>query len=361
MGNSRRHWRAAGAMALLVTVLPACANLDTEGDKAGSRSAVVLRMAQSGYGPTDAMNHFIDSVAALSGGEVEILPINAYGAFAPDAEVQLVRGVAAGEVDLGWVSAASFDSTGATSLEALSAPFLLHSYAAENAVLASPLADRLLAGLDAAGVTGLSVSAGALQMPVSVEHALLRPSDWKGLTVGTYQSVVMEQTIRALGATPYRTFGDPRARALDAGVIQAFPFGFPGYSSGDLPTKAPYVASNVRLWMNPAVTFANPERLAGLSRQQHDWLVQAADETERYAAALFLDQTQAIETSCELGGHLVQATPAELAALRRAVDSVYVTLEADPETRSAIAEIRQIAATTPAEPESPLPSACSRG
>lgn len=358
MSRPRRRASALAAVGLVLSLTTACANLATGGDKAGSRSPVVLSLATSGYGPSDALTVFVESVDRLSHGEVRINVVGAFGSYAADSEIQIVRAVAAGDLDLGSVGSNTFDSVGVTSLEALSAPLLIDSYALENAVLASPLADQLLEGIKRAGVTGLGMSPGHFQLPIARDRALLDPADWQGVSFGSYPSVVQYKAIRALGARPVGAIGEGRGHALDTGEIQAFNLGFPGYGRGDYPTKAPYVSVNVRLWAGIGVTIGNSARVARLTAQQREWLQQAAAETETYAAGLDADEGDSIQSACDKGAHLESATATQLAAVRSAFDPLYAELRSDPETSRAIDQIQRLSSNTTPEPMPHLPSAC---
>lgn len=77
---------------------------------------------------------------------------------AADNEQRFVRAVAAGEVDLGWVGTRAFAELGVTSLEALTAPFLVDSYALQAAILDSDLPERMLGAFF--GTTGLTPVVG---------------------------------------------------------------------------------------------------------------------------------------------------------------------------------------------------------
>lgn len=359
MNAANRPWLVVTAVTVVTCLLPACGPVGTAGDKAGGGAHVSLRLAGAAYAPGETTTHFIKALENMSHGTLTIVTTNAFGAYAPDAEIQVIRAVAAGDVDLGWVGSRAFDSVGVTSLEALSAPMLISSYAVENAVLASPLADDLLAGVRSAGVTGIGISPGTLQLPIGVSHALVTRTDWSGVTFGTYTSVVQEQTIRALGATPFQAFGEFREHALDTREIQGFHIGLPFYGSSDLPAKAPYVTLNERLWAQSDVSFINPEALARLTRQQREWLFTAAADTELYAARIGADEETAVRAACAKGARMVRATPDQLAAMKSALKTVYDGLEKDPQTSQAIAQIRHLAQVTPAEAEMPVPSGCS--
>src|SRR5207237_7307101 len=56
---------------------------------------------------------------------------------------------------------------------------------------------------------------------------------------------------------------------------------------------------------------------------------------------------------CKLGARLVNASPAQLAALRRAFRPVYAALDEDPQTRAAIVEIERLKQSTPPGPGLP--------
>ncbi|MEO7234194.1 MAG: TRAP transporter substrate-binding protein DctP [Lapillicoccus sp.] len=315
-------------------------------------------MANTAYGPGASLTRFAEVVDRLSGGEVRIEVVNAFGSYAADAQIQAVRAVAAGEMDMGLVGSSTFDSAGVTSLEPLSAPLLIDSYALENAVLADPLADRLLEGLSAAGVTGMGMGPGHFQLPIARDRALLDVGDWQGVSFGTYPSAVQDKAIRALGARPFWAFGINRAHALDNGEIQGFNLGLPAYGGSDLPTKAPYVAVNVRLWASIEVTIGNPARIGRLSDQQRGWLKQAAADAEAYAASLVVNESDSIRGACDQGARLVTATADQLAALRAAFAPLYAELRSNPETNRAIDEIQKLASITAPESAPDLPSVC---
>ncbi|MEO6511184.1 MAG: TRAP transporter substrate-binding protein DctP [Nocardioides sp.] len=346
-------------LTVLISLLAACGSTDLGGgDKAGTRSPVVLTVATSGYAPGDTLAHFMEAVERLSGGDIRFDVVSAFGSYAADSEVQMVRAIAAGELDLGSVGSRTFDLLGVTSLEALSAPLLIDSYALEKAVLASPVADQLLGGLDEVGVTGIAMSPSYFQVPIARDHALVDPRAWQGVSLGTYPSVIQEEAIRALGARPVGVIGTFREHALDTDEIQAFNVGLPFYGGDDLPTKARYVAVNVRLWAQIDVIAGNSTVIDDLSPQQRGWLGQAATDTEAYAARVLVDEPEGIQAACQQGARMVKASPEQLAALRSAFDPLYAELRSDPETSAALDEIQDLASSTTPEAAPHVPSTC---
>src|SRR5262245_10717479 len=146
---------AAAALACLVA---GCAA--PGGSKAGGAAApVLLRIAtvNSGLGYTPPIGYFADRVAQLSGVNVRLEDVSRVGNCTPAAEQQVVRGVAAGTFDLGFVGTRIFDTLGVRSFQALTAPMLIDSYPLERAVIGSGIPRQMLAGLGRLRVIGLAV------------------------------------------------------------------------------------------------------------------------------------------------------------------------------------------------------------
>src|SRR5262249_61431702 len=189
-----------------------------------SHRPVILRFASATGDLSDvpSVENFVTWVEELSKGNIRVEVVNEWGNFQPDAEVQVVRAVASGKVDLGWAGSRVFDSIGLSGVGVLSAPRLVDSYPLEEAVLASPIAPRLLGSLEGVGVTGLAMLPDALPRPIGAHRRLLGPASWHGVAFGTYLSAVQGQAIRALGARPIVAFGPFRLHALEIGAINGF-------------------------------------------------------------------------------------------------------------------------------------------
>jgi len=362
-----RPGRAGTLLALALAVAAAAGCSASAGaDKAGGTGAagrpVVLRMASTPSGPSDAppVADFIQRVGVLSGGSVQIQVINQWGDYAPGAEAQVVRAVATGQVDLGWAGSRVFDTVGVPGFGALSAPMLIDSYPLENAVLKSTLPARMLAGLNRLNVTGLAVLGDVLRHPIAVHRPLLAPVGWLGLSIGTYRSGVQEQAIRVLGATPVVAFGPYRTHDLATAQIQGFELDVQRYVQFGLVASARYVTANVTLWPQFDVLFANPARLASLAPQQRAWLEQAAADAARNSVPLVAGQNGPyIKQACAMGARFATATPADLAALRQSLSVVYQNLETDPQTSAFLRQIQQLKKSTLPDPGPAIPAGCA--
>ena len=352
------------ALAVAVVTAAGC-SASTNGDKAGGGPPIgplVLRMASIPWNPSDAppVADFIRRVSALSRGSIQVKVLNQWGLYAPSAEAQVIRATAAGQVDLGWAGSRVFDTIGVPAWGALSAPMLIDSYPLETAVLKSSLPARMLAQLSRVHVAGLAVLGDTLRHPIAVRRPRLAPADWRGLSIGTYRSGVQEQAIRALGATPVVAFGPNRTHDLATGRIQGFEFDVQRYVHNVPASSARYVTANAVLWPQFDVLFANPARLASLTAQQHTWLRQASQQAAADSVSLVAGQNgPSVRQACALGARFATATPADMAAMRKAFAPVYRGLEADQQTGAFIRQIQQLKQTTRPGTAPAIPAGCA--
>lgn len=355
------------ALLVAAAALSGCGDGSRSADKAGgtaSKPVVLMLATTSSAGLSDAppIQEFARRVARLSDGALRIKAVPQWGNLAPDSEARLVRAVAAGTVDLGWVGSRAFDVLGVSSFSALSAPMLIDSYRLEAEVMSSDMPARMLAGLKPLHVAGLAVFGDAIRRPFSVHRPLIDLRSWRGISFGTYPSHAQEATVRALGARPFYAFGGYRQHALQLGLIQGFEYDIDRYAQYDFVRLAPYVTSNVDLWPQVDVVVANPRLLASLTAQERTWLRDAAEATARTSVALMSHEAGDVRRACALGARFVDATAAQLAALRRAVAVVYARLDRDPSTVLYIRRIERLKRSLAAPPSTsfPLPAGCRR-
>jgi TRAP-type C4-dicarboxylate transport system substrate-binding protein len=362
-GMQARSWLAAIVLAAIAALAAAgCGGGGSGEDKAGgSGTPVVLRLANT-YSPirdVPAVEYFVKHVEELSSGNLRIEVVDRWGDFASDAEQQVVRGVSAGDVDLGWAGTRVFDTMGVKTFQALTAPMLVDSYALEKAVIESGITEQMMQGLDHVGVVGLGVLADGLRKPIGLTGPIVGPADWRGITFGTLRSDGQAEAIRALGATPAQVFGKQREEGIENGTIQGFEMNIWLYQANVLPHLAPYVTANVDLWPQMDVLLANPARLAALTAEQRGWLEEAAREAAARSAALADKDAQALGNACKSGARFAEASAADLAALEAAFVPVYASLEQDPETKAFMDRIQALKQSTPPEPVLSIPSDCT--
>lgn len=165
---------AAGVVAIAATVTFAVAGCGGTGDDRaggkGSTKAVTLTLANPLPQP-DELRPFVDEVERISDGKIEIRFRNEWLGWPwRRGEAALIRDVAAGKADLGWVGSRAWDDVGVTSFDALHAPLVVDSYELEGEVLAAGVADELVEGVEALGVVAIGVLPGPLHFLAAVEN-----------------------------------------------------------------------------------------------------------------------------------------------------------------------------------------------
>ena len=178
-----------GVLAATAVVLGGCLGGD-DSDKAGGEQhpdAVVLTLAN--HDPdTNDLDEFAREVARQSDGTLRIEFKNGWRQGSTDYEPQTIEDVRDGKIDLAKVGARAFDLAGVRSLQPLVAPLAVDSYALERRVLGSPLAARMLQGVDRIDLVGIALLPGDLRKPLGISRALVGAADYRGATIGTRPS-----------------------------------------------------------------------------------------------------------------------------------------------------------------------------
>jgi TRAP-type C4-dicarboxylate transport system substrate-binding protein len=339
----------------LVASLP-LAGCSAAVDKAGGRptppprKATVLSLA---IGPADwEVNGFAERVSRLSHGTLRIVVKPSWRGGQARYASGLIGDVRAGKADLGAAESNAWDSVGVRSFRALGAPLLIDSYALQAQVLESSMVPRMLRGLRPLGLVGIGVLPGQLPRPLGVRRPLLSRSAFAGARIGVQQSLVGDETLRMLGARPKWIAGGAPLAGLD-GIAEPISW----IDGGGYDRVARYLTTNVVLWARPIVLFANKAAFARLTASQRRALEQAvSDDVTGQIRVILVFERYSAEVLCADGRlSFAAATPADLAALRRAVLPVYEQLKRDPQARRFIAQIETMRARLHA-PSSIVPS-----
>jgi TRAP-type C4-dicarboxylate transport system substrate-binding protein len=334
---------------------------DEPGTKAGGSSAVVtLRVATAdppGRPGVAQIEEFARQVDELSDGSIRVEPVlgaadgASGGASGWDQEV--ARLVSDGEVEMGLVPSRAWASLGVTSLQALTAPFLVADEAVLSTVVSGELVDPLMSGLDAAGVQGLALWSEGLRHPFSFGDALLGPQDYDGVVVRAPAAVTTDAMLAALGAETVDLDGPAFTTAVADGDVDAAESSFAWVTGFPAPTVA---TGNVAYFPKVNVLVIGEEAAAELGEDRVAVLQEAAAATATWALSQQDREAEAARSYCEAGGTVVLASQAQLDALRDAVAPVYTDLEQDALTADLMEQIEQIptspSAITPCAPTS---------
>ena len=323
-------------------------------DRAGgerSTKAVTLTLANPLPQP-DELRPFVDEVQRLSNGKVEIRFRNEWLGWPwRRAEAALIRDVAAGKADLGWVGSRAFDDVGVTSFDPLHAPLVVDSYPLQGAVLESGIGDGMLEGVRPLRLVGLGVLPGPLRKVLAVDRPLVRPADFAGLKLGLNRSQIGSESLRALGAVPVTVIGGRELEGLD-GIEQQVA----SIDGNTYDEVAKHLTANVNLWPRSVVVFINADTYEELDDSQQDALRESVQTaTPIMLAAAEAAQEASTAALCGRGLKLAVATAADLAMLRAAVAPVVARVASDPANREALAKIEEVRAGTSAAPDSIAP------
>jgi TRAP-type C4-dicarboxylate transport system substrate-binding protein len=318
-------------------------------DKAGGAVSrpVVLTLVD---GQPDISNAqpFAAAVSRLSRGSLVIRIEGDWRFTDPNFETKLIKYVQAEKAPLGITASRAFDTVGIDSFQALQAPFLIDSYPLERKVLDSAIPDTMLQGLRPHGLVGLAVLPGPLRRPFSFAKPLLAVSSYRGARIGILPSQVTAGIFRALGAVPVAqrrsNFGQVITGLTgveeDASVIDSG-FAVPGA----------VLTGNVVVEPRPNVIFMNRRAFDSLTATQRNVLSRAGVQA-RSAGIYRGNDTASVADLCRRGIQVVSASPADLAALRAAVQPVYQRLESNPETKAFINQITSMRRAVGGSPDS---------
>ena len=292
---------------------------------------------------TAAVEHFAEQVVELSDGamRIEIVWRAAGESGGVDAfEQGVVSLVQSGDLDLGWIATRAWDTVDVPSFQALQAPFLITDQALLGQVLASPISDEMLTGLEEVGLVGLGLVPDQLRHPVGYVAPLRSLQDFDGAAIRLVPSNATEALVRAFGGEPvYGLNSDEIDAAIQSGELQGTE------TSLGLAPEGSILTGNVIFFPRVNSLFASAGRLASLTDEQRVILGEAADATVDFAIAASEEEVGAF---CVTGGHIVTASEADLTALVRAARPVLDMLEADPQTATFIEKIREMKNDAPA-------------
>lgn len=333
-------------LALLVVLLTSCTS--AAGNKAGGVDDVVtLRLANTYSNLTylPQVTSFIDAVEKVSRGGIQMEIHHEWGHFKPGMESAVVQDVGRGDVDLAWVGTRAFDLLGVSSFQALTAPMLVDSHALQAAILHSDLPGEMIEATDIDGVRPLTLLAGGLRKPFSVDRPWTSKGDFRGKAFQAFDSELSAASIAALGAKPVVDSPGELDQGLADGTIDGFEKQLSTVAINGTERLAPYVAANVNLWPETLAVVINADRFDTLTATQQGWLRAAAAQASGGSVAALPDDSAQLAKLCKSGLRAGSATRPDLAELRASFAPIYQDLRADPLTSRALEEITRLKAT----------------
>jgi TRAP-type C4-dicarboxylate transport system substrate-binding protein len=357
-----RRVAARAVIAIMVLTMTAACQTTQGADKTGGDTVVLTLATFEPVPNANGQNHgpeaFVENLGKVSQGRLKVELKTDYGDGAADAESQVVRAIASGEVDGGWPATRAFARAGVPGLEVVEAPLTIASYAAQKALVSGPVAGKLLARLDGSGVVGLGLTVGPLRRPFAAGQPLLAPEDWKGMTFRVFNSPVQADAVRALGATP----ADLSVSFIDQikeGTLRGAEFDIAQYEHNGNGPEAGNVTANVVLWPKVFVLALSQKRFDALTPQQQGWVREAAAQAVKASVDAPYEEATAARSLCARGVRFLDATPGQLQGLRAKLRPVLDKLAADPTGAQLLGDLQAIAVQHPG-PEAPaVPASCT--
>jgi TRAP-type C4-dicarboxylate transport system substrate-binding protein len=350
--NRRLALLALAAVAMLAAV-SGCGHSDKAG---GVTSPAVLRFAASGDPSGD---FFAEEVRKLSRGRIRVeVKHDPAGHATADFEVRAARMLTSGRYDLATVSADAWEAFGVRTFTPFALPFLVRDQSVLRAVLESPVPAQMLRGLSEQHVVGLAVTPGLLRHPVGYEWPVTAPAHFRGKAMNVPVSPTADALASVLGATPVHLppgGSDERTQLLRKhrlNVDEASVYG---------PPNA-WITANETLSAPVGTLVANGKSFARLSPGQRRILRAAAQRAAARALAVILhdfNEARGALRHCDVA-RMLNASPADVAALERATRPLYARLERDGQLRELIEAMEAIKARTPPDPAARIPAWCSR-
>lgn len=304
----------------------------------------MLRLANP-YSGTDSIQDvvtFARAVGELSDGEITIRFMNGWGRREdPSEETSLLTDVAGGRAELGWAGTRAFGKLGVRGLDPLQAPLLITSYAAQAAVCRSEVVQDALVSLEEIGLEGIAVLGAELRKPFGVTRPLISASDYAGAIIRTHASVVGEETLRALGATPVlRSRTDmARTEAPSFDGMDNHCSALAGWGYGGTLT------TNVNLWPRTVTLVASRTAWKRLGAEPQRVLRAAGARASEAAAAALAQQERAdVEALKGTPVECATADADQIAELRERVAPAYASLRRDPMAAGLLERLEEILA-----------------
>jgi TRAP-type C4-dicarboxylate transport system substrate-binding protein len=321
--------------------LPGCASGNKSGASA-EQHVTVLKLANFGGGIDPSLQVYADAVHRLSLGTLSVEIGSNYRLGDPRVETDTIRDVRSGRAQLAWVGARAWDTVGVNSFRALVAPLLIDSYPLQQRVLANkPIVHKLLASLRPQGLVGLAVLPGPFKR-IASRKPLLGPTALADVTFAVTPTGVARATARALGANPAVLIPNEHNLPKKVGAVEG---NFQSIYGNQYFRRYRYLTRNLVLWPRPLVVFANRKLFNSLSHPQQQALRLAGADVIAKATTAARTGDNGVDAAaslCLTSVHEMLASPADLAALRRAVAPVYTWLDKDPQTRSLVAQIESL-------------------
>ena len=353
----------AGMITTLSVLATAACSGGAPTDRAGGETLTITLATIDHVNPDGqsfGVQAFVENIPKVSAGRLKVEVVEDYGGGGPTADADLVKAIAEGKLDGGWVGTRGFGAAGIHGLEAFEAPMVITTYAAEKALVSSDVATEALAALDQSGVVGLGLTVGALRRPFAAKSALVGAEDWNRVNFRVYNSEVQSDAVKALGGVPVNT-GLDWINQVRASRLRGAEYSLAQYQQSGYGKEAGNVTGNVVLWPKMFVLAFGRQKFDALSEQQRGWIQEAADLGVKASLEATYDESSIAQELCTRGVRFKDATPAQLLGLRTRLAPILDRLAADPQSGPLLTKIKAVTVQKPASETLVVDSDCRQG
>ncbi|RPF39175.1 TRAP transporter substrate-binding protein [Streptomyces sp. TLI_185] len=347
--QKRGTWAATAAVVALVLVSSGCSatGSDRAGGHAGAEPTVLTLANPGGSVEPPQLVAWAKRVEQMSKGTIRIRFRDEWREGQARPEVPTLDDIRKGKADMAWVGARAFDRVGITDFQALLAPMLVDSYELEAKVFEAGIPAQMLGGVRKAGLVGIGVLPGPVARLVGTRKPMVNPDALKDEKIASQDSALMDESLRAWGATPVQA--PPGVDLSPFGGIQMQLGAVVGRHH---ESDAKYVTGNIGLWPRALVVVMGKAAHNRLSARQREILADALKQTITQAVdASRAEDRESAPTLCRMGMKLPSASASDVKAMRSAVQPVYARLRNDKRTANWLAQIQFLKETTGVGPD----------
>ncbi|MEO5922043.1 MAG: hypothetical protein ABIQ01_12965 [Pseudolysinimonas sp.] len=312
---------------------------------------------------TEPQQAFLDRLDELSEGSINVDVQENWtpsGDAGGSVEEALTSAVAAGDVDIAWVTVRSLTAVGVKGIDSLEAPLLIQTAEQQREVATGLAGEIVTRQLKNTKVEGLSIFPGPMQYLVASGAPVLDVADWSGKTFeytpGDNADSVVAQTITALGATPSADGGDPIGD-LVSGSVQVATANPADLVGGGATATGPFMTGTFPLFPVMEMVIINRSTLNRLSTRQHGFLEGAVERAQDLSMGE-PDVATPVAEACAAGILFGAATADQQSALLNAVQPIYDALAKDKNEVKLLEAIQDAVKRNSGSGALPVPAAC---
>jgi TRAP-type C4-dicarboxylate transport system substrate-binding protein len=311
-----------------VLALAACSDPPT---RAGTAVQPVTIRSGYGAGTGGVGADVLDTLVRETAGSAVVVGSPVPGRDVDDEDGSAIPRLRAGEFDLAVLRADVLATAGATSLAVLQTPMLVTSEAQAQSVATDPVAEDLMAGLDAIDLVGIALVPGGLRHPFGYAAPLRGPDDYKGKAINSRPGNGSQALVAALGATLDTSRGVSRRERIKAGRIAGIEASLLQAAAVDLPAT---LTSNVVLYTKFDVVVVRRPAWSRLSPGQQAALRSAVARASADTQQARDSEAEGLDRWCSTPtASSVTASPRELAALRAGLAPAMAAATATPQAK----------------------------